>query len=162
MQHLVCIHIPPRELYFFSGLRPVSDKRLSLGSRERYSTELFGRFWGFCKGSPHTRVLHPSLLVEAPCAGPWGRAFGLVAGRPLWLGLWCGTFGASSRLGVAGGSCVALGGLGSRVLLGDSAFCGVDAPQRTGNIRKTSKRVRITWRHFVGPRRALYFLAIGW
>ena len=40
--------------------------------------------------------------------------------------------------------------------------CGVGAPQRTGNIRKTSKRVRITWRHFVGPRRALYFLAIGW
>ena len=74
---------------------------------------------GDCKGSPHTRVLPPSLLVQAPCAEPWGRVFGLAAGRPLWLGLWCGTLGVSSRLGAAGGSCVALGGLGCRVLLGN-------------------------------------------
>ena len=74
---------------------------------------------GDCKSSPHTRVLPPSLLVQAPCAEPWGRVFGLAAGRPLWLGLWCGTLGVSSRLGAAGGSCVALGGLGCRVLLGN-------------------------------------------
>ena len=81
-----------------------------------------GPLWqvlGDCKGSPHTRVLPPSLLVQAPCAEPWGRVFGLAAGRPLWLGLWCGTLGVPSTLGAAGGSCVALGGLGCRVLLGN-------------------------------------------
>ena len=121
----------------------------------------FGRFWATAK-AVHTRgfCLHPCLyrpLVQSRGAGflGWLQAghsgLGFGVGPSVFPARWVLQVGAALLWEAWAAGCF----WGIRV-------CGVGAPQRTGNIRKTSKRVRITWRHFVGPWRALFFQAIGW
>ena len=68
-----------------------------------------------------------------------GQGCGLAAGGPLWPGRWCGTSGASSRQGAVGVARVALGILGRRVALCESAFAALMLVNVPGTSEKPLK-----------------------
>ena len=86
---------------------------------------------------------------------------GLAAGGPLWPGFVVGPQWLSTGRELVELFALLWEVLGLQAASVRVRVCGADAPQRTGHIRKTSKRVRIARWHSIGLWCILHSQAIG-